>query len=312
MATSEKTTSEPSTTNITQSLKDCIILITGSTSGLGAATALSLARLNPTRIYISGRRSPAAESITSQIKEISPATDVRFLYCDLADLSSVSAAASRVLDTESRLDILIANAGVAAVPAAVTKDGYEVHFGVNFVGHALLIRKLLPLVIAAPGGGRIVSVTSFAFRLARWGIPFDKVKPGEAQGEWFATTRWLRYAESKLANVVYARELVRICPEVMSVSVCPGFVETEMVAGMRWCDRLGTRMLGCLAGGMVETEEGAKNQIWAATVGREYLVNGGVYDPVGRLCEDPGENVTNPAVGEELWKWTEKEIRSRI
>lgn len=312
MATPETASSKSPTSSTSHSLKDCIILITGATSGLGAATALSLARLNPARIYISGRRSPAAESITSQIKDISPATDVRFLYCDLADLSSVSAAASRVLDTESRLDILIANAGVAAVPPAVTKNGYEVHFGVNFMGHALLIRKLLPLVIAAPDRGRVVSVTSFAFRGARWGIPLAKVKPGEVQGEWFATTRWLRYAESKLANVVYARELARMCPEVVSVSVCPGFVETEMVARMRWCDRLGTRILGCLAGGMVETVEGAKNQIWAATVEGEDLVNGGVYDPVGKLCEDPGEKVTDPKVGEELWKWTEKEIRSWI
>jgi len=306
-------TSLDPTQNAPSSLAGKVILITGGTSGLGAASALALARLGPSRIYISGRRSSAAAAIIAQIETLSSNTvSALFLPCDLADLSSVNAAAEHILKHESRLDVLLANAGVAAVAPGRTKDGYEVHFGTNHVGHALLVRKLLPLLQAAEG--RVVSLTSFSFRAAIWGIPFDKVRSegneGIGMGDYLMIWRWMRYAESKLANVVYARELAKRYPEVLSVSVSPGFVETEMVSGMRLCDRLGTRALGYLAGGMVKPEEGALNQIWAATAERGELTNGAVYEPVGVVCANMGGPATDQRVGDQLWEWTEKELSS--
>lgn len=126
----------------------------------------------------------------------------------------------------------------------------------------------------------------------------------EPESEWLTLWRWKRYAESKLANVAYAKELARRYPAVTSVSVSPGFVETEMVAGMRFCDRLGTRAMGFLAGGMVTPEEGALNQVWAATAEREELISGAVYDPVGVVSK----STTDAKLGERLWEWTEREI----
>lgn len=290
------------------------ILITGGTSGLGAASALALARLHPTsRIYLAGRNAAAASSLIAPLttSEKVPTAELIFLPLDLTSLPSVRSAALHLLSLEPHLDVLLANAGIAAVPPGTrTPAGHEAHLGTNHVGHALLIRLLLPLLEAAPGGGgRVVSVTSFAFRFARWGVPLSEGGGGGGWlVDWMVVWRWLRYAESKLANVVYARELARRFPGVVSVSVCPGFVETEMVKGMRLCDRVGTRVMGWLEGGMVSPEVGARNQVWAATVDRGELKNGGVYEPVGKEMEDLGGPAVDVELGERLWEWTEREI----
>lgn len=289
------------------------ILITGGTSGLGAASALALARLHPTsRIYLAGRNASAATSLIAQIatSEKETTAELIFLPLDLTSLPSVRSAALHLLSLEPHLDVLLANAGIAAVPPGTrTPAGHEAHLGTNHVGHALLIRLLLPLLEAAPGGdGRVVSVTSFAFRFAMWGVPLSGEEGGGWLVDWMMVWRWLRYAESKLANVVYARELARRFPGVLSVSVCPGFVETEMVKGMRFCDRVGTRVMGWLEGGMVSPEVGARNQVWAATVERGELTNGGVYEPVGKEMGDLGGPAVDAELGERLWEWTEMEI----
>ncbi|KAK0611004.1 dehydrogenase with different specificitie [Immersiella caudata] len=302
----------------TQPLTGQVILITGATSGLGRASALALARLSPAHIYISGRRASAADAVIAEISTLtSGAVRATFLPIDLADLASVVSAAETVLARETKLDVLLANAGIAAAPPARTKDGYEVHFGTNHVGHALLATKLMPLLEAC--NGRVVSVSSFAFRAAFWGIPLEakgiKCKGkgdgtgwGAGIGDYFVLWRWLRYAESKLANVVYARELAKRHPGVVSVSVCPGFVETEILSSMRFCDQWLTRAMGLFAGGgMVSTEEGALNQIWVATVDKDELTNGAVYDPVGVMLVGAAQD---PALGEQLWEWTDKEISS--
>ncbi|KAK0648935.1 hypothetical protein B0T16DRAFT_507361 [Cercophora newfieldiana] len=305
------------------------ILITGATSGLGRASALALAACLPpsSHIYLSGRNSSSASALIAQISTLHPSVRTTFLPLDLADLASVAAAADTVLAAETKLDVLLANAGVAAVPPGRrTKDGYEMHFGTNHVGHALLVRKLLPLLEKAEGGGRVVSVTSFAYRAgvllggvgvggmlssaSLAGMKGEGAGMGMGVGDYLMVGRWMRYAESKLANVVYARELARRYPTVVSVAVSPGFVETEMVEGMRFCDRVGTRVMGLLAGGLVSPEEGARNQVWAATVERGELVNGAVYDPVGVVSSGMTGVATDPVVGERLWEWTEKEISS--
>lgn len=296
-----------------------VILITGGTSGLGAASAVALARLSPARIYISGRRPAAADTVIAAIAALpGPTPQVTFLPCDLASLASVRAAADTLLAAEPRgLDILMANAGVAGVPPALTRDGYEIHFGTNHVGHALLIRKLLPLL--RQRAGRVVSVTSSGYRAAMWGIPFDKVKAASGQAaaaggsDWLGLWRWARYSESKLANIVYARELARRFPEVTAVSVSPGFVDTGMVAGMRLCDRVVTRLLAWSAGsGFVKAEDGARNQIWAATALKGEMENGGMYEPVAVLEKNLPAPAKDEKLAEKLWEWTEEEIASYL
>ncbi|KAK3384927.1 hypothetical protein B0H63DRAFT_395559 [Podospora didyma] len=308
------------------SLAGQVILITGGTSGLGAESAMALARRRPARIYISGRRAQAAEAVMERIQNMDPTTtEIHFLRCDLADMASVSAAAGQILAAESRLDVVLANAGVAAVPAARTPDGYEVQFATNHLGHALLVRKLLPLLRTSRG--RIVTLASYGYRGAKAGIPFDSVKVEGKQGgpekEWLVgagIARWRRYAESKLANVVYARELARRYPDLVSVSVAPGFVATSMVGNMGVCDRWAMWATASLyrlttrGRGVVSAEEGAQNQVWAAAAGRNMLSNGGLYAPVGVLVPDEGlsPSARDDKLGQKLWDWTEGEIKGYL
>ncbi|KAK3690059.1 oxidoreductase [Podospora appendiculata] len=309
-----------------------VILITGGTSGLGAASAMALAQQTPgpARIYISGRHASAAAKVIQQIRTAtSTSTDIVFLPCDLTDLSSVALAAKTVLANEDRLDVVMANAGIAAVPAGLSKDGYEVQFATNHLGHALLVRKLLPLLeqSGAETGtpSRVVWVTSFAFRGAMRGIPLARIRAAKSAGpqprgyylsscEWCmcpaVVGRWMRYAESKLANVLYARELATRFPGVASVSVCPGFVETDMVASMGFCDRLGTRVLAMLVpggDGMVTPDKGARNQVWAATVAPHALSTGALYETAGVAAALSGR-AADETLGTELWEWTEREL----
>lgn len=350
------------------------ILITGGTSGLGAESAVALARHGAKRIYITGRGQnsmpggpPAgAQAVIEQVRQeyeeykrksheaakelpISKQTEIVFLQMDLSSPSSVSGATDKILsgdDSAPRLDILLCNAGIAAVPYSTTTTttrtghdgqeelrGYEIQFATNYLGHALLIRKLLPLLKQSPDGGRIISVSSFGFRLAGLVPGFGlfelfngfRLPVSTTQNKWIACdsfglgslTRWLRYAESKLAMVIHTRELATRYPEVISVCVTPGFVDTGMVRGMGFCDRLGTRLLAGVtwafgieeegSKGMVGPAEGAENQVWACLVEKEKLKNGGLYDPVGTLWEEErlSDSAKNEDLGERLWVWTE-------
>ncbi|KAL4746665.1 hypothetical protein BDW72DRAFT_207143 [Aspergillus terricola var. indicus] len=218
-------------------LSDKVILITGGTAGLGAAAAIHLAKHSPAHIYISGRNAKSADAVIQQAQK--SGTKVSFLACDLASLDSVKKAADTILAQESRLDLLMCNAGIMAVPPGKTKDGYEVQFGTNHLGHALLIQKCLPLLqqtAALPGADvRVVILTSLGFRMhPSAGIVFSDLK---SEQNFSAFGGWIRYGQSKLANVLYARELARRYPSITSVSVHPGVVGTGLVENLGWANR---------------------------------------------------------------------------
>ncbi|KAK1753366.1 oxidoreductase [Echria macrotheca] len=286
-----------------------VIVITGGTSGLGAASAVALARSHPSsKIYIVARRASPAASVAAEIRTVAPSAVVEFVQCDLADLRSVSAAAEHILGREKKVDVVMANAGIAPSVSSTTEQGYELYMGTNHIGHALLLSKLLPLLRAAGEGARVVSVTSFAFRAALKCDPIGSTQSSRQKGWSFdlGFKQWLRYAESKLATITYTAELARRYPDITFVSVSPGFVQTDMVAKMSLCDRLVTRLLAWLVGGgMVGPEDGAANQVWAATVDVRELSNGAMYEPVGRICPVKSEP---PLIREKLWDWTESAV----
>ncbi|KAL3433238.1 hypothetical protein BDV09DRAFT_186837 [Aspergillus tetrazonus] len=214
-----------------------VILITGGTAGLGAAAVIHLAKHSPAHIYISGRNAKSADVVIQQAQK--SGTKVSFLACDLASLDSVKKAADTILAQESRLDLLMCNAGIMAVPPGKTSDGYEVQFGTNHLGHALLIQKCLPLLqqtAALPGADvRVVILTSLGFRMhPSAGIVFSDLK---SEQNFTAFGSWIRYGQSKLANILYARELARRYPSITSVSVHPGVVGTGLVENLGWAKR---------------------------------------------------------------------------
>ncbi|KAE8151821.1 retinol dehydrogenase 11 [Aspergillus avenaceus] len=284
-----------------------VIFITGGTAGLGAESTVQLAKHAPARIYISGRNAKSAESVIKQVADTGSTTEVSFIECDLASLASVKTAAENLLARESRLDILMCNAGIMARPQGLTQDGYEVQFGTNHLGHALLIQKLLPLLQQTAQAGadvRMVILSSDAWRLHPCGgISLDDLKTTQ---DW-AFGAWRRYSQSKLANLVYARELARRYPDITTVSIHPGVVRTGLVENLDRANRW--FVYATTFTQMVMPEEGAYNQLWAATVSKDRLQNGQYYEPLGVLTDKLDATAKDDKLAQKLWDWTQEALR---
>ncbi|KAJ6021733.1 Oxidoreductase short-chain dehydrogenase/reductase family [Penicillium herquei] len=285
-----------------------VILITGGTAGLGAESAKRLAKKSPAHIYISGRNAAAAHKVIQDIQQAGSKTAVTFLKCDLASLESVKQAAEQIITRESRLDILMCNAGIMAVPPGLTTDQYEIQFGTNHLGHALLIRKLLPLLestAAATADVRIIILTSMGYKFAR-GINFDEVRSLQ-EG---TLGSWMRYGRSKLANLLYANELARRYPKLTSVSLTPGVVNTGLVGNLSRFNRAFVYVTNI--GQVVKPEKGAYNQLWAVSTSKDGLQNGQFYEPVGVLSNSLSDAAKDAKLAKQLWEWTEKAIQAYL
>ncbi|KAI0475568.1 hypothetical protein GGR56DRAFT_519965 [Xylariaceae sp. FL0804] len=292
-----------------------VIVVTGGTAGVGRGTVLELATHNPAHIIFTGRNAQAADAVIARAG--APAgggVRLSFVACDTADNGSVAAAADAILalaaaGPDQRLDALVCCAGVMAKPAGVTRDGYEVHFGVNQLGHSILVRKLLPLLertagLPGVGDARVVMVTSMAWKgTPSGGIQFDRLRGAQ---DLAVLGPWLRYGQSKLANLLYARELAARHPAVLSLSVHPGVVKTALVSDLRWSQKPMVYLPNL--GQMLTPEQGTYNLLWAITADRSSIKSGGFYTPVGKLSSDKTKASEDPALSKKLWEWTEAEI----
>ncbi|KAH0847711.1 hypothetical protein AYO21_07699 [Fonsecaea monophora] len=290
-----------------------VYFVTGGTAGLGAGSISLLAAHKPAHIYFSGRNSDKAKRVIEKVQSQNPDVPLTFIACDLADMASIRKAAEQFLAQESRLDVLFANAGVMALPPSTTADGYEVQFGTNHLGHAMLIKLFLPLMQRTsknvPGADvRIVSCSSIAYKQApREGIAFDTLKtPQEGLGSLVPGGKWCRYGQSKLANLLYARALAKRYPDITSVAIHPGYIKTDIFTGVSFMTTLPVRVLA--AGNWTSVEEGPYNQTWAGTTAKENLENGAYYVPVATkgVLETPAAK--DDALADKLWEWTEKEL----
>ncbi|KAF5608421.1 alcohol dehydrogenase Bli-4 [Fusarium subglutinans] len=286
-------------TNI-PSLAGKVILVTGGTSGLGRSAILTLASHNPSHIYFTGRSSVSASSLISSLSPV-PAT---FLECDLTSIASMRSVAKKF--THDRLDIFIANAGVMAVDG-LTQDGLELQFGVNHVGNATLLMALLPIMQKTAENGhevRFVSVTSLGYAgHPKKGIEFETL---HSLQEHLPFGTWSRYGQSKLANVVLAKELERQYPAIKSVVVHPGVIATNLVTGLGFWKRMFVYVTNP---SMMTVEQGGYNTAWAAAgdVKRDEAV--AFYEPVGKA--NKGDDMCfSEDLGKKLWEWTEEKIES--
>jgi NAD(P)-dependent dehydrogenase (short-subunit alcohol dehydrogenase family) len=286
----------------------CVIDITAGTAGLGAESVFQIAQHHPATVYFTGRSATSAQGVIDRVKAAVPDANIVFVACDLTSLASVKAAAERVLAETDRLDVLMCNAGIMATPLGLTQDGYERQFGVNHLGHALLVRTLLPLLrrtAAAPGADvRVVVLTSHGFRLhPSGGIRFDTLKTTQDFG---AGGPWLRYGQSKLANLLYARELARREPTLAVLAVHPGVVKTGLVSDLSRAQRLVVRA-GNLRG-YLAPEQGAYTQLWAAFAPRAEMKSGTMYEPVG-VPTKMNAKVEDGELAQKLWTWTEEALK---
>ncbi|KAL1882324.1 hypothetical protein Daus18300_000810 [Diaporthe australafricana] len=282
-----------------------VVLITGGNIGLGKQSALDLSKHNPQEIWLAARNAPKADVAIAEIREQAPHVPIRFLQLDLGSFDSIKNAARTFTSSVSRLDILLLNAGVMGCPPGITKDGYEIHFGTNHMGHALLLKLLTPLLLKTASestgkGVRVVTVSSVAHKFSvSGGIKFDILK---GYGEKQSSNNL--YGQSKLANLVYAREFAEHHPEIISVSVHPGTVKTDLQksAGnliMRGFQKFVVPLIG------VDVQEGVRNQLWAATAAG--VENGEYYEPVGVVGRGSALS-RDRELGRKLWAWTEDEL----
>ncbi|OAK98249.1 oxidoreductase-like protein [Phaeosphaeriaceae sp. SRC1lsM3a] len=289
-----------------------VILVTGGNAGLGKQTITYLAAHSPSRIYLAARTASKASDAISSVKSAVPSScEIIHLPLDLTSFSSIASAASTFTAAESRLDILINNAGIMAGPYALTKEGYESQLGTNHMGHALLTKLLLPTLLETakqPGADvRVVTLSSMGHHMTvPGGIMFD-----QAALEQYST--WKRYGASKLANILYTRALAEHHPQLMCVSLHPGVILTDLFNNLRTNPfmKVGLWLYGLigliLPGHYRSAVDGALNQTWAATVKREELVNGGYYRPVG--VQNSGSKwARDEGLQKKLWEWTEGEL----
>ncbi|SCW65699.1 NAD(P)-dependent dehydrogenase, short-chain alcohol dehydrogenase family [Rhizobium mongolense subsp. loessense] len=217
--------SQPWTLDDMPSQKGRTILITG-TGGLGFEDALALARAGGD-VIIAGRNPTKGADAIRRIKEKAPQASVALETVDLADLASIEALATRLKETRDHIDVLINNAGVMTPPARkTTKDGFELQFGTNYLGHFALTGYLLPLLMRAQDP-RVVTLSSIAVRGANVAINFDDLQAERGYKPMPV------YGQSKLACLMFAFELQRRSEEagwgITSIAAHPGISRTDLL-----------------------------------------------------------------------------------
>lgn len=256
-------------------------MVTGVSSGIGLATALELGQRGY-HVVAAGRSEQRTRETVYAIEERSGSAE--YLHVDLASLDSCAAAASTFTRSSRSLDVLIANAGVGGT-RGVTKDGFEIHFGVNHLGHFMLAHHLGETLVP---GGRVVVVSSEMHRHAD-GIDFDKVI-----GKSKSIAGWSEYAVSKLANILFARRLARLRPEWRTYSVHPGVAKTGIFPAWVRPFLRNER----------STEEAAETNVWCAT-SDEIADQTGLYYARTQVRE-PSQTAQDETLAAELWERSEQ------
>jgi retinol dehydrogenase-12 len=267
-------------------IEDKTCMVTGANIGIGKPTAMELARRGA-RMILAGRSAERTAPVADEIR--SAGGDARFLRLDLSSLTGVRAAADEFMAWNEPLHVLINNAGVAR-HRAVTEDGFEHTFGVNYLGPYLFTRLLLP-TLEASSPSRIVNVASDVHRSVTM-IDWDRL---HRSGSWVG---FQEYKVSKLGNVLFTRELARRLAGsgVRVVAVHPGLVATQILRDVPAWVRL-------FAHRDAQTpEEGARTSIFCATAPE--VVDGGYY--AKEHLRDPGPGALDDDLAAALWERSEE------
>ena len=262
-------------------------LVTGGNTGIGRATATALAR-DGGRVYIACRSAAAGAAAVSAIQEAAGSQAVWLLALNLASLASVRDCAAAYLATDEPLHVLVNNAGVGG-QRGVTADGFELHFGVNHLGHFALTSLLLDRLKASGPGARVVTVSSDAHYGAH-GIDFDALRRSTA-----SFTGQREYAVSKLCNVLFTQELARRVTDVSAYALHPGVVASDI-----W-RRVPQPARALIKRRMLSVTDGAVTSVYCATSPAVAAESGLFYD---KCVPRPPSRVATPELAELLWKYS--------
>ncbi|MGH9090220.1 MAG: oxidoreductase [Acidimicrobiales bacterium] len=257
-------------------------VVTGATSGIGYETAVELAA-HGAHVVLACRDPARGRRAADHLVGAAPGASVEVLEVDLASQASVRAAAGRFLTGHARLDALVDNAGVMGSPFAVTEDGFERQFATNHLGPFALTGLLLDLLLTT-SGSRVVTVSSAMHRLGRY-------RPDDPQSLAGGYDRWLAYANTKLANLLFTYELDRRLRAAgagtVAVAAHPGWARTHLAAAGPTMGGSALRVrAGRLASRLGQSAAaGALPALFAATApgvaGGDYYGPGGVAEQYG-------------------------------
>lgn len=233
-------------------LMNKIAVVTGANSGMGMATTKALLNEGATVIMLCRDEKRGTEAYQKMLQDGNSRTYL--ILCDLGDYDSIRSFAREVKERFGRLDILVNNAGFISLDRQETKEGLERQFGINHVGHFLLTTELIDIM---PSGGRIVNVASGVHKTGK--IHFDDINLHKGFNVFKA------YSQSKLANVLFTRELSRrLADKGITVNCChPGAVATNM--GINRETGFGKTITGLLKPFFLTPEQGAKTAVFLAT-----------------------------------------------
>jgi NAD(P)-dependent dehydrogenase (short-subunit alcohol dehydrogenase family) len=240
------------------------VLVTGANSGLGLCSAEALAAKGA-HVLLGCRDAAKGEAARSHVAAMATGRAPEVVALDLADLGSVRDAAQQVAGSVDRLDVLVNNAGVMGLPLHRTVDGFELQFATNHLGHFALTGLLLP-VLSRTTAARVVTVSSNMHRVGRndWSDP---------NWEHRRYLRWQAYGQSKLANLLFTRELARRAAaagsSLVAVAAHPGHASTHLVPTSTEASRLGVVGRVVDAGNRLVAQSdsaGALPQLYAATM----------------------------------------------
>ncbi len=289
------------TTNDIADLAGRTALVTGANSGLGLEVTRVLAA-NGAKVLMACRNLDKAEQAAASVRSSAPRGSVEVRQLDLASIASIEACAASVRNDESRLDLLINNAGLMAIDEARTEDGFEMQFGVNHLGQFVLTGALAPLLLATPGS-RIVSMSSMGHRAGR--MNFD-----DLMFERRRYSRWQAYFQSKLANLLFTAELHRrLGPTSSTVALAahPGGSRTDLGTEGSGLTNRAMRIVVPLI--VQSAQQGATPMLRAAT---DPQASGGEFYGPHRVVrgrpvpETPSRRARRDADARRLWDMSEE------
>lgn len=274
-------------------------LVTGANSGIGRAIAQGLAARG-SRVLMVARSKEKGEAARAKVSTSTNNQAVELLVCDLASQHQVRDLAATVVERYDRLDVLVNNAGLILADRTLTEDGIETTFAVNHLAPFLLTNLVRErLEDSAPS--RIITIASGVHHGGK--IDFDD--PSAAHGY----SAWQAYAQSKLANILFTRELARRLGGTGVTATClhPGMVRTgfcrqgpDSFYFRNWFGR----ML------LLSPRKGADTAIWLATAPEVEGESGGYYKKRQLLI--PSKSARDPAIAQRLWKLSEQLIGLRF
>ncbi|WP_234733704.1 SDR family oxidoreductase [Tellurirhabdus bombi] len=277
-------------------MQNKIVLVTGANSGMGMATSVELARKGAEVVMLCRNEERGQEALRTARTQ-SGSDRIALMQCDLASLASIRAVAEKINARYPVVDVLINNAGVVNLKRQTTADGFEMMLGVNHLGHFLLTNLLLE-ALQKGSQGRIVNVSSDAHKVGK--IHFEDPHLSHS----FNVVKG--YAQSKLANILFTRELAkRVAGSRVTVnSVHPGAVTTNL--GISRETGFGKWVYSLLKPFFLTPAEGAKTAVYLASSPEVGQFSGRYFYKM--KIATPSKKAQDDGLARRLWEWSEKEV----